>query len=268
MALSALALVVSSEAAAKREHSERHLILGGQVVPSGTKTYVTGVRSGPDSGNVCGGNLISPTHVLTTSHCQTYDVRWVSIGSHYRNGTRDGEQIKVVAIMSHPQYSEGIKYANDVMVLQLERPSTFQPVKMAAADDSGFQSGAWATIIGWGSDAEVNGTYPDELHRVDVQLVSDATCAAHVSIDASMVCAGGELNQDACFGDSGGPLVIERPGIDGTVEDVLIGLPSWSKNDTCGRAGYYGVYSRVSAARAWIDSIISRDFASEGGHLC
>jgi secreted trypsin-like serine protease len=30
---------------------------------------------------------------------------------------------------------------------------------------------------------------------------------------------------------------------------------SWSKDDTCGREGYPGIYSRVSSVRAWIDSI-------------
>uniref|UniRef100_M4BQF4 Peptidase S1 domain-containing protein n=1 Tax=Hyaloperonospora arabidopsidis (strain Emoy2) TaxID=559515 RepID=M4BQF4_HYAAE len=242
--------------------------MSGQVVPSGTKTYVTGVRLGPDSGSVCGGNLISSTHVLTTSHCVVYDLRWVSIGTHFRNGTIDGEQIKVIAIMKHPNYSDGVKYANDFAILKLERPSKFQPVKLAAADDSDFKAGAWATAMGWGTNAEANGTNSYELQRVDVQLTSDETCAAYVPIDSSMVCAGGELNRDTCFGDSGGPLVVEKTGINGTVVDILIGLVSWSKNDTCGREGYYGVYSRVSNGRTWIDSILSSNIASGGDLVC
>ncbi|KAG6960821.1 hypothetical protein JG687_00008027 [Phytophthora cactorum] len=67
-----------------------------------------------------------------------------------------------------------------------------------------------------------------------------------------MVCAGGVANLDSCDGDSGGPLIIEST--DG--EDVLVGVVSWAKDESCGREGYYGIYSRVSSARNWIDSIL------------
>ncbi|KAL3664478.1 hypothetical protein V7S43_010232 [Phytophthora oleae] len=59
-----------------------------------------------------------------------------------------------------------------------------------------------------------------------------------------MVCAGGVANRDGCTGDSGGPLIVENE----KGEDVLVGVVSWAKDDTCGREGYYGVYSCVSSA--------------------
>ncbi|ETP41718.1 hypothetical protein F442_10957 [Phytophthora nicotianae P10297] len=248
----ALGCIGVASASAYGTPIERELILSGEVVPIGIKTYVTSVRSTPDGDTVCGGNLISPTHVLTASHCVTYDIRWVSVGTHYNNGTLDGEQIRVVSVMNHPNYSENVKYADDFLVRELERPSKFKPVKLAVSDDSDFKAGKWAVTMGWGSNAEVNGTYSHELQSVDVQLVSDETCAAFATIDSSMVCAGGVLNHDCCAGDSGGPLILE--GLS-TTEDVLIGLVSWGKNETCGREGYPGVYSRVSNARKWIDSI-------------
>ncbi|CAH0485651.1 unnamed protein product [Peronospora farinosa] len=237
------------------EYAQRQLILGGQVVPSGTKTYITSLRATPDGDTICGGSLISPTHVLCASHCVPYDIRWVSIGTHYRNGTQDGEQIRVVAAMSHPNYSENVLYADDFSVFELERPSKYKPIKMAAPDDSDFKAGKWAVTMGWGVDAEVNGTYPYELQRVNIQLLSDKMCASVVNIDSSMVCAGGVLGQDSCFADSGGPMILEGSSSDSLTEDVLIGIVSWSKDDTCGREGYPGVYSRVSNARAWIHSI-------------
>ncbi|KAG7376553.1 hypothetical protein PHYPSEUDO_013154 [Phytophthora pseudosyringae] len=255
-AVLALALgCIGSFVSAYASDVQRQLIMSGEVVPSGTKTYVTGLRSSPAGTSLCGGNLISPTHVLTASHCVIYDIRWVSIGSHFRNGTRDGEQIRVLSVMNHPNYSENVLSSDDFMVLELERPSKFKPVKLAAPDDSDFKAGKWAATMGWGTNAEVNGTYSFELQRVDLQLVSDETCAAYAAVDSSMVCAGGVLNHDSCFGDSGGPLILESPSGDNSTEDVLVGLVSWSKDNTCGRDGYPAVYSRVSNVRAWIDSI-------------
>ncbi|KAF1783589.1 Peptidase S1, PA clan [Phytophthora cactorum] len=69
---------------------------------------------------------------------------------HYRNGTQDGEQIKIVSMMNHPNYAENIPNSNDFMTLELERPSAFKPVKLAAADDSDFKPGTMATTMGWG----------------------------------------------------------------------------------------------------------------------
>ncbi|CAH0475206.1 unnamed protein product [Peronospora belbahrii] len=229
--------------------------MSGQIVPSGTKTYVAGLRSSRDGESVCGGSLISPTHVLSASHCVPYDIRWVSIGMHYRNGSQGGEQIRVVSVMNHPNYTENVQYSDDFSVLELEKASKFKPIQLAAADDSDFKAGKWAATMGWGMDAEVNGTLSYELQRVNIQLISDESCALAATIDSSMVCAGGVLGQDACFGDSGGPLILEGSRGDNLTEDVLIGIVSWSKDDTCGREGYPGVYSRVSKVRAWIDSI-------------
>ncbi|ETL90777.1 hypothetical protein L917_10632 [Phytophthora nicotianae] len=250
---SAVMAAIASPIGAYQGHVERELILSGEIVPSGTKTYVANIRLHQDSDSACGGSLISPTHVLTASHCTVNAPRWVTIGEHYRNGTEVGELIKIVSMMNHPNYSESIPNSDDFMVLELERPSKFKPVKLAAADDSDFKSGTMATTMGWGTNADTNGNFSYELQRVDVPLVSDEACAAYATVDSTMVCAGGVANHDSCEGDSGGPLIVES--VDG--EDVLVGVVSWAKDESCGREGFYGIYSRVSSARNWIDSITS-----------
>ncbi|OWY99010.1 Trypsin protease GIP [Phytophthora megakarya] len=229
---------------------ERKLILGGEIVPAGTKTYVTGIRSTATGNNVCGGTLISPTHVITASHCCTnYDLRWVSIGSHYINGSTDGEQIKVISIMNHPDY-ESWQFPNDFAILELAKPSSIAPAKLASADDSDFAVGKPATMFGWGYTTN-NGSVSYELRGVEVPLWDDENCNRTMGTDNSMLCAGGVANKDSCERDSGGPLILDTGK-----QDVLIGLSSWGPSP-CGTESAPGVYARISHARPWIDSIIN-----------
>ncbi|KAG3243154.1 hypothetical protein PI124_g12029 [Phytophthora idaei] len=215
IATSAVVMVaIASPTSALQGRVERVLILSGEPVPSGTKA---------------------------------------SLGDHYRNGTQAGEQIKVVSMMNHPNYSENIPNSDDFMIVELERPSKFKPMELAAADDSDFKPGTIATTMGWGKNAETNGNFSYELQRVDVPLVSDDACGAYATVDSSMVCAGGVANHNSCEGDFGGLLIIQSA----EGEDVLVGIVSWANDDTCWREGYYGVYSRVSSARDWIETITS-----------
>ncbi|KAG7385672.1 hypothetical protein PHYBOEH_008967 [Phytophthora boehmeriae] len=225
-------------------------IVAGDDVAKGTKTYTTGLRITADGQNFCGGSLITPTHVLTASHCTRGGIRWVSIGSHYVNGTQDGEQIRVVAIMNHRNFSNTL-FTNDFAVLELEKPSSFKPVKLAAPDDSDIKAGDWASVLGWGLTSE-NGTQPYELKRAKLQLQSDEECSKKLPrFDNNMICAAGKSGASSCRGDSGGPLVKELPN----GEDVQIGIVSWGIR--CGVTGIPPVFARVSRARTWIDSTSS-----------
>jgi secreted trypsin-like serine protease len=223
-------------------------ILSGNVVPAGSKTYTTSLRASANATGFCGGSLITPTHILTAAHCSLGDIEYASVGTHYVNGTIDGEQILVVNQTIHPSFNYSSK-TYDFMVLELAEASTFEPVTLAATDDSDYVVGETATVMGWGTISET-GPQSYELLRVDVPVVSDADCALLLPIDDTMICAGGELNQDSCENDSGGPLILE--GVSDN-EDVLLGVVSWGYG--CGMEGYPGVYSRVSKARSWLESV-------------
>ncbi|KAL4092965.1 hypothetical protein PRIC1_011954 [Phytophthora ramorum] len=230
---------------------ERKLIVGGAASHAGTKTYTTGLRSTVDGENFCVGSLISPTHVLSASHCVEGEIRYASIGSHYFNGTQDGEQIRVLSIMNHRNYSTNdIEIVRDFLVLELERPSTFKPVKMAALDGSDTKTGDWATVLGWGRTTE-NGTTSHELQQTKLQLITNEECLESMKVDDAVVCAKGPLGESACYGDSGGPLVKESPN----GEDVLIGVVSWGNG--CGRDGAPTAFGLVARVREWIESISS-----------
>ncbi|KAG7379493.1 hypothetical protein PHYBOEH_011929 [Phytophthora boehmeriae] len=114
------------------------------TVPIGAKTYIAGLRPTIDGNNACTASLITPTHILAATFG---NIRWASIGSHYPNGTQDGEQIKVVAIFQHPESTPN-NFTNDFTIMTLEKPSSFKPVALAAPDDSDIKDGEWAVKFG------------------------------------------------------------------------------------------------------------------------
>ncbi|OWZ17821.1 Glucanase inhibitor protein [Phytophthora megakarya] len=239
--------------AANSEHTERQLVLGGEIVPAGTKTYVAGIRSTADGDTYCGGSLISPTHVLTTTLCTGQQApNFVSVGTHYLNGKQDGEQIKVVKAQNHTHFNEtGLAY--DFALLTLERPSKFTPVKLPKVDDTDIEPGMWSKAMGWGWTNYPNGKMSNEMKGVGLQVWDNNECSEVYVVDDSSVCAGGVAGKDTCVADAGGPLIKENG--DGDQDDVLIGLTSWG--NSCGDEGFPALYSRVSTAVVWINSIIS-----------
>ncbi|GMF14142.1 unnamed protein product [Phytophthora lilii] len=66
--------------------------------------------------------------------------------------------------------------------------------------------------------------------------------------------------KDACVADTGGPLIKEKG--QGDLDDILVGLVNWGYG--CGDAGSPTVYSRVSTAVIWINSITSGATRTKG----
>lgn len=108
-----------------------------------------------------------------------------------------------------------------------------------------------------------------ELHEAATPLLPDRLCASTDSSmkqDArefdprSMLCGGTSDTtkgtesdrKGACFGDSGGPLVVRAP--DGSPRQV--GVVSWGPGEMLEPCNRISVYSRVDAARDWIDQVL------------
>ncbi|KAJ8569458.1 hypothetical protein ON010_g5800 [Phytophthora cinnamomi] len=251
-ALAAASFVAAGAISAETEHVERALILGGGEVPIGTKAYSVGVRSTADGDTYCGGALISPKHVLTTATCTGFEAPdWVAVGTHYINGTKDGERIKVVSAQNHTLFNE-TNLSYDFDILTLEKPSKFSPIKLPKADGSDIMAGMWSKVMGWGDTSYPNGTRSNVMQSVGLEVWDNEDCARIFAVDNSSVCAGGAAGRDSCIGDTGGPLVKEQ-GL-GDADDILIGLASWGSG--CGDKGYPAIYSRVSAAIEWINSVV------------
>ncbi|CAN7984352.1 unnamed protein product [Ixodes hexagonus] len=212
--------------------------------------------------NKCGGVLISNKYALTAAHCQPgfLSSLLVVLGEHDLSG--DYEKMKPVSVpvrrmIVHRHYNPAT-FENDLALLEMERPVTFQPhiVPICLPGKNEDFTGRTSYVTGWGKLSH-GGSVPNVLQYVQVPILSNNRCqkmfmlAGHAkSIRDNFVCAGYDRgNRDSCEGDSGGPLTLLRD--DGRW--VLVGTVSHGIR--CAEPNMPGVYMRTSAYRSWIDSV-------------
>lgn len=223
-------------------------VVGGAPASAAASPWLAAVGSPlfvvRPAGQFCGGVLAKPDRLVTSAHCVVMlrslpGLLSVTFGRDdlRRHG---GETVRVRRVWVHPKYRE-TKFKgetvphNDVAVLTLARRVARPALPIGTAPHSG---GVTGRILGWGATSE-NDVRNTRLRGAQVPVVSDAACRRSygASFDpATMVCAGSP-KADTCQFDSGGPLI---------VRGRLAGLTSWALG--CARAGFPGVYARVTPA--------------------
>lgn len=236
-------------------------IIGGVDALPGAWPWMVGLLDPAISSNYfaqfCGGTLISPSWVVTASHCTVGsgadDIEILVGVNDLQNDP--GERIPVKRIIEHPDYNDRTLF-NDIALIQLSRPATQTPAVAYSGPDT--LEGVLATIIGWGdTDPTFRSDYPSVLQQTEIPIISNADCKSVYGANAitdGMLCAGlTEGGKDTCQGDSGGPLLI--PNGNGW---ELAGITSFGTG--CAQPGFYGVYTRVSQYADFIQSTLSTDY--------
>jgi len=289
--LVAAALAATLSPAAHAEEQPTRIaprIIGGHKAGSDEFPFTAAIIATADYENrfqnqFCGGTVIAPSWVLTAAHCMIDGERnwqpgtYPSPMGHDYIGPEDiqvltgtptlaedgsGQLLDVAAIYPH----EGSTWPEndwDFALIRLAEPTSAPAVDLIDVDESDLErAGTPVTAVGWGvidQDGE-DRYFPLDLQAVDLQVIDSRVCRG-IYYDGrqspseeptefraeSMLCAGdltGGL--DSCQGDSGGPLVADAAG-----SPTLVGVVSWG--DGCAQPNLPGVYSRVSAARTWID---------------
>jgi trypsin len=250
-------LTVADTAFAQRkiETPFRRKIVGGE--PTDIKEHPWQVALQFKGDFSCGGSIIAQRWVLTAAHCFGSSVKqndWRAKTGVTNHATM-GAWSEVERVVVHEAYKGPPTFENDIALVKLKVPPAGRVIPLASPSIS-VPIGQVLEVTGWGVTDEA-ATPSKILLRAIVPLTDTAACNApnayNGRIKAGMMCAGfKEGGVDSCSGDSGGPLVWRTA--DGP---VLVGVVSFGEG--CARKLKYGIYTRVSAYRNWIDPIISSD---------
>ncbi|MGI9405738.1 MAG: serine protease [Hyphomicrobiaceae bacterium] len=230
-------------------------IVGGKETDIRSHPWQVAVRVTQNNQSFqCGGTLVAQTWVLTAAHC--FDDNSTTGDIQVKMGVNDpaanGKWTKVARLVRHVRYDAKTN-ENDLALIKLSRPGAGRVIPMAGARHT-VPARQTLEVTGWGAIKE-DGQSSRKLVKANVPYVTNEVCNHPKSYDGTikkgMLCAGKEKGGvDACQGDSGGPLVWRT-----TDGPVLVGVVSFGIG--CARRLKYGVYTRVSTYRSWIEQVMA-----------
>ncbi len=226
--------------------------------------------------STCGASFLGDKWLLTASHCvdgvDPSQLK-VNVGEYdLSNGAENAQAVK--RIYMHADYQLDIDLDNDIALIELETSVNNEAVTLLDLEQTSQLAieNSTVTVTGWGGREgyEAGGgptsNFPDVLHQVDLQLMTNEECKStlaqsftelyegvfspeEVGISDAMICAtiaGG--GKGSCQGDSGGPLMVNTN--EGWQQ---IGIVSWGIG--CAADGFPGVYTRSALFTDWINEI-------------
>nr|XP_017023829.1 phenoloxidase-activating factor 2-like [Drosophila kikkawai] len=222
-----------------------------------------------------GGSLIAPGAVLTAAHL-------LRGKSEANIVVRAGEWDQSIAVERFPHEERSVKDlvrheefnyssgANNLALLLLETPFEIQEHIRTICLPKEVKSlvGKRCMVAGWGRQSYPEKYNSDILKKIELPMVSRATCQRQLrntvmgrtfSLAPSLICAGGELDKDACLGDGGSALFCALEKDQDRYEQV--GIVNWSIE--CGKKDVPATYTNVAMFKDWIDRQLERHSESD-----
>ncbi|KMQ92954.1 chymotrypsin-1 [Lasius niger] len=228
-----LAILIAVSAIAQQACcDEPERIVGGDIAAIGQFKYQVSLQSYGE--HICGGSIISSTHILTAAHCvdddfytddmliKLFNLQIVVSGT---NSPRiGGEKHDIKCIRKHPQYTgekEG-GWKDDIAVITLKKPIKANDVQgpIPLASKNYINGGKRGIVSGWGR-TKISGSSSEILRWLSVNVLSQESCLhghKNPRTNENQICTLEKIGKGACQGDSGGPLV---------VDGEVVGVVSW-----------------------------------------
>ena len=225
----------------------------------------------------CGGAYIGENWVITAAHCLVKIKGDIAAQRRVRLGTQDltvgGATFRIERIAIHKDYVPDLK-KHDIALIRVAADGEtarlaagrLRPIRLLGTrpGDRALAAFDRVSVTGWGlTAARASGARSKALDgsllrgspvlmKVALSILPEERCAAVPDyrgfLGKGVICAGSAIpGRDACTGDSGGPLTRAQGN-----ERVLVGLVSWGIG--CALPGIPGIYTDVSAYRAWVEA--------------
>ncbi|XP_064292592.1 transmembrane protease serine 9-like [Plodia interpunctella] len=249
-------------------------IIGGANASLGQFPWIARLAySYPDSSIdwLCGGAIVTDRYVLTAAHCigtpeDEHKLEYVRLGEHDVRTDPDCvldvcapkvQDVKVKRTIIHPQFNNP-EFHNDLAIIELEKPVKLNnyvaPICLPSTPEqtSTLKLGEMVTVAGWGKTNITTQERAKILQTVKIPVLEKKKCStfgASFTMGDNEICAGAQLNKDACAGDSGGPLMKTFDTVEGP-KNFLIGVVSFGPV-LCGSVNP-GVYTNLAQFMGWI----------------
>lgn len=200
-------------------------VIGGSDAPRGMYPYMVRLFMGVPGGIIlCGGSLISMTHVLSADHCIPDNLN--SVDAHLGVTHWNGPDHVVISIGWFVRRGQATNPFVDLAIFGLNWAITINDVIRPAqvprmSQSNEFFTGREGWIPGWG------GVTDNILKHIPVRYVPTPECGTSIG----MICSVGRdsTDQRVVGGDSGGPMVIQEGSI-----HILVGVVSFGFNNRNG----------------------------------
>ncbi|KAJ1883704.1 Transmembrane protease serine 11D, partial [Coemansia sp. IMI 209127] len=217
-------------------------IIGGGPASEHEYPFVVhlSIETRPSWHAVCGGTLLSPSHIVTAAHCLFHapSPHAVNVGYGHAHIQRQ-KTVRAHAFHIHQDF-DARTLANDIAIIELESPiRETREAHRVPVYFGPVPGGQLLRTMGWGVTSNDAGEHTvARMNRVDLLVAAPRDCRrvdrAFLSSNGPFVCTSTSGGRDECSGDSGAPAILIEDGRFAGSRSGGISSRFWTKSGSAG----------------------------------